>query len=44
MKMVNTRDRDEKLPGEYERGRIIKKIDYHNMVATTKADLHKYLN
>jgi len=42
--MVNRRDKSEKLPRDYRRGRIIKRIDYHKMPATTESDLHIYLN
>jgi len=44
IEMVRIRDRDENLPGEYRRGKIIERIDYHNIKATTQVDLHKFLN
>jgi len=42
--MVSIRGRDKKLLGEYERGRIIERIDYHNIEVTTQTNLHKILN
>jgi len=37
--MVNIRDKVEKLPREYDRKKIIGRIQYHNMGATTSAEL-----
>ena len=42
--MVTKRDKAEKLLGEYGRGRIIERIDYHNITIITNADLDKYLS
>jgi len=35
-KMVSRRDKDEKLSGEYGRGKIIERIDYHDMSVLTQ--------
>jgi len=40
---MRKRDRDEQLPGEYERGRIIERIDYQNVARPIKANLKVYL-
>jgi len=42
--MVSIRDKVEKLPGEYSRGRTIERIHCHDIRATTSAKLDKYLN
>ncbi|KAJ8435721.1 hypothetical protein Cgig2_002678 [Carnegiea gigantea] len=38
-KLVRKRDRDEQLPGEYRRGRIIERIDYHIVARLAEANL-----
>ncbi|KAJ8429930.1 LOW QUALITY PROTEIN: hypothetical protein Cgig2_017980 [Carnegiea gigantea] len=40
---VRKRDTDEQLHGEYERGRIIERIDYHNVARLAEADFKVYL-
>lgn len=40
---VKQRDRDEQLPGEYGRGRIIERLDYKTLKDIAQLDLHHYL-
>ncbi|KAJ8435722.1 LOW QUALITY PROTEIN: hypothetical protein Cgig2_002679 [Carnegiea gigantea] len=40
---VRKRDKDEQLHGEYGRGRIIERIEYHNVARLAEVDLKVYL-
>ncbi|KAJ8422519.1 hypothetical protein Cgig2_028276 [Carnegiea gigantea] len=42
-KKVKKRDRDEQLPGEDGRGRIIERLDYQNVKCLAEVDLQQYL-
>ena len=42
-KNVRKRDRDEQLPREYGRDRIIERIDYHIVSRLAEADLEVYV-